>query len=73
VENFPGSLCPSNPESLPLLKAMLEQAIKMHPNIKMLHIGADEVVNFFLWNPPLIKNFYFRFGTLVFAVCAKPE
>lgn len=43
VENFPGSICPSNPESLPLVQNMIEQVIKMHPNIKMLHIGADEV------------------------------
>ncbi|XP_059472542.1 hexosaminidase D-like isoform X2 [Neocloeon triangulifer] len=43
VEHFPGSMCPSNPESLPLVQAMLEQVVKMHPDIKMLHIGADEV------------------------------
>jgi Glycosyl hydrolase family 20, catalytic domain len=43
VENFPGSICPSNSESLPLVQNILEQVIKMHPNITMLHIGADEV------------------------------
>lgn len=43
VENFPGSICPSNLESLPLVQNMLEQVIKMHPNITKLHIGADEV------------------------------
>ncbi|XP_065339570.1 hexosaminidase D-like isoform X2 [Cloeon dipterum] len=43
VENFPGSICPTNIESLTLVQAMLEQVIKMHPSAKTLHIGADEV------------------------------
>ncbi|KAG8040598.1 hypothetical protein G9C98_002594 [Cotesia typhae] len=43
VENFPSSICPSNPGTLPLVKSLVRQIVSFHPDIQYLHIGADEV------------------------------
>lgn len=43
VENFPSSICPSNPGTLPLIKSLIRQIVSFHPDIQYLHIGADEV------------------------------
>ncbi|XP_066601396.1 hexosaminidase D-like [Prorops nasuta] len=43
VQNFPSSICPSNPGTLPLVKSLIRQIISFHPDIQCLHIGADEV------------------------------
>lgn len=43
VENFPSSICPSNPGTLPLVKSLIRQIVSFHPDIQYLHIGADEV------------------------------
>ncbi|XP_030840257.1 hexosaminidase D-like [Strongylocentrotus purpuratus] len=37
------SLCPSNPESIVLVRSMIDQVMTQHPNLKYFHIGADEV------------------------------
>lgn len=43
---FTNALCPSNPESLSLVTAMIDQVIsKMPKSLKYFHIGADEVIN----------------------------
>src|ERR1051325_1694425 len=34
--------CPSNPGTLELFKAMASEVIRGHPNLRYLHIGADE-------------------------------
>ncbi|XP_013146743.1 PREDICTED: hexosaminidase D-like isoform X2 [Papilio polytes] len=39
----PAVLCPTNPESLPLVTSMLQQALDAQPDSKYIHIGADEV------------------------------
>ncbi|XP_047994882.1 hexosaminidase D isoform X2 [Leguminivora glycinivorella] len=39
----PAVLCPSRPESLQLVKMMLEQTLDAQPTAEYLHIGADEV------------------------------
>lgn len=44
VESFPSSICPSNSETMPLIRSMIKQIVAFHPNIQYLHIGADEVV-----------------------------
>ena len=36
-------MCPSNPGSLPLVKALIRQIVSFHPDIQYLHIGSDEV------------------------------
>ncbi|XP_063980369.1 hexosaminidase D-like [Diachasmimorpha longicaudata] len=43
VENFPSSICPSNPATLPLVKSLVRQIVSFHPDIQYLHIGADEI------------------------------
>ncbi|XP_014203922.1 hexosaminidase D-like [Copidosoma floridanum] len=43
VPSFPSSMCPSNPRSQPLVKALIRQIVTFHPDIQYLHIGADEV------------------------------
>lgn len=43
VPLFPSSLCPSHPNAVDLVLALLEQVITFHAGIKFIHIGADEV------------------------------
>ncbi|XP_046406776.1 hexosaminidase D-like [Ischnura elegans] len=43
VENYPSSMCPTNPNSLTLVKAMIKQIVEFHSDLSFLHIGADEV------------------------------
>ncbi|KAL7860386.1 hypothetical protein AOLI_G00167350 [Acnodon oligacanthus] len=43
VPKFPNSLNALAPDSLPLLKHMLKQILKRHPEARFFHIGADEV------------------------------
>lgn len=43
VESFPSSICPSNSETMPLIRSMIKQIVAFHPNIQYLHIGADEI------------------------------
>ena len=38
-------LCPSNPQSLELVKQMLSEVLELHPGLKYLHIGADETAH----------------------------
>ena len=45
MEGQPFALCPRNPKSLPLVKELVEQVLRLHPDITHLHIGADEVWN----------------------------
>lgn len=40
----PAVLCPSKPQSLTLVKNMLQQALDVQPDAKYFHIGADEVI-----------------------------
>lgn len=44
VEAYPSSICPSNSETMPLIRSMIKQIVAFHPNIQYLHIGADEVI-----------------------------
>ncbi|XP_078692347.1 hexosaminidase D-like isoform X2 [Branchiostoma floridae x Branchiostoma belcheri] len=43
VDMYPMALCPSNSESLEVVKKMIDQLMAAHPDVKYLHIGADEV------------------------------
>lgn len=43
VPEFPNSLNPRVPGSLALLKDMLAQVMKLHPEAQHFHIGCDEV------------------------------
>ncbi|XP_018335239.1 hexosaminidase D [Agrilus planipennis] len=43
VESYPSSICPSNGETMPLIRSMIKQIVAFHNNIQYLHIGADEV------------------------------
>ncbi|XP_078610609.1 hexosaminidase D-like isoform X1 [Branchiostoma floridae x Branchiostoma japonicum] len=43
VDMYPMALCPSNAESLVVVKKMIDQLMAAHPDVRYLHIGADEV------------------------------
>ncbi|XP_076067151.1 hexosaminidase D-like [Oratosquilla oratoria] len=43
LDPYPNSLCPTHPEAFPLVSGLIHQMVQMHPTIKHLHIGADEV------------------------------
>lgn len=38
-----GSLCPTHNLTSKVLHAMIDQIVQLHPNLKYLHIGSDEV------------------------------
>ncbi|GLH02851.1 Hexosaminidase domain-containing protein [Gryllus bimaculatus] len=43
VPKYPQVVCPSNNDTFPVLAMMINQIMKLHPHIKHLHIGCDEV------------------------------
>ncbi|KAJ8942100.1 hypothetical protein NQ318_013389 [Aromia moschata] len=43
VPGSPQALCPSRRRSLDFIKEMIKQVMELHPSIKFLHIGCDEV------------------------------
>ncbi|XP_004926682.1 hexosaminidase D [Bombyx mori] len=43
TQRSPAVLCPSQPQSLQIVKAMVNQALDLQPDAKYFHIGADEV------------------------------
>ncbi|XP_065349137.1 hexosaminidase D-like [Cloeon dipterum] len=40
---YPQAICPSHNKTFPLLTAMVDQVLQLHPHTKKLHIGCDEV------------------------------
>lgn len=38
-----GELCPSNPASFDMVKGLLEDIIRLHPDSRYIHVGGDEV------------------------------
>ena len=45
TEDMFNAICPLNPESLPLMKNLVDQVIALHPNSRWIHLGGDEVFN----------------------------
>lgn len=43
VEHCPMTVCPSHEGSLAIIQEMIDQVLKLHPDITAFHIGADEV------------------------------
>lgn len=43
VDSYPSSMCPSNSETMILVRSMVKQIIAFHINIQYFHIGGDEV------------------------------
>ncbi|XP_017881030.1 hexosaminidase D-like [Ceratina calcarata] len=43
VPRYPQVVCPTYNKTLPLIYKMIEQIVETHPDMKYLHIGADEV------------------------------
>nr|CAH7712483.1 unnamed protein product [Callosobruchus chinensis] len=43
VEAYPSSMCPSNSETMPLVRSLIKQIVAFHTNIQYLHIGGDEI------------------------------
>lgn len=46
MDSLPSSMCPSHPEALPLVQALLKQVLALHrpAQLNYVHIGADEVL-----------------------------
>lgn len=45
IPEYPQAICPTHEETLDLIVEMLDQIIIAHPQVKLIHIGADEVYN----------------------------
>ncbi|KAJ8934720.1 hypothetical protein NQ318_004504 [Aromia moschata] len=43
VPSYPQVICPTHENTLRLIESMVQQIISAHPEIDMIHIGADEV------------------------------
>ena len=43
VPEIPQALCPSHNDTSLFVRAMIDQIMKMHPHVRFLHIGCDEV------------------------------
>lgn len=43
VPKYPQVVCPTHNDTFPVLTTMIDQVMELHPNIKYLHIGCDEV------------------------------
>ncbi|GFT14208.1 hexosaminidase D [Nephila pilipes] len=43
VDDFPQAICPSRNESFSVIESIIDQVMAMHPNIRWLHVGCDEV------------------------------
>lgn len=43
VEDIPQSVCPTNNNTLVMIKMMIDQVMTLHPDSQWLHIGSDEV------------------------------
>lgn len=43
VEAYPSSMCPLNSGAMPLVRSLIKQIVNFHPDLKYIHIGADEV------------------------------
>lgn len=43
VEEIPQSVCPTNNNTLVMIKMMIDQVMTLHPDAQWLHIGCDEV------------------------------
>lgn len=43
VESYPQVLCPSRNKSVQIVFKMIDQIVAAHPDLRYLHIGADEV------------------------------
>ena len=48
VKQVTTSICPINEKSVPFIQKLVKQVVELHPNMKWIHLGDDEV-----WN---IKN-----------------
>lgn len=43
VEAYPSSMCPSNSETMALVRSLIKQIVTFHSGLQYIHIGADEV------------------------------
>ncbi|GIY53465.1 hexosaminidase D [Caerostris darwini] len=43
VDDFPQAICPSRNESFTLIENIIDEVMALHPNIRWLHVGCDEV------------------------------
>ncbi|KAK6982589.1 hexosaminidase D-like isoform X1 [Biomphalaria glabrata] len=43
IKKYPMALCPSHHDSVTIVCKMIDQVIKLHPQVKHFHIGCDEV------------------------------
>lgn len=45
VPAFPQAICPSNNQTMRVISDMIDQVLSLHPDVKHIHIGSDEVYN----------------------------
>jgi len=45
VPHYPQVVCPSHNSTMPVLRSMIDDIMALHPGIRYLHIGCDEVYN----------------------------
>ncbi|CAH0564501.1 unnamed protein product [Brassicogethes aeneus] len=50
VDAYPSSMCPSNSETMPLVRSLIKQIVAFHQNIEYIHIGGDEIWHMGLCN-----------------------
>ena len=43
VKEMANALCPLNQDSLPLIKKLIKDILRLHPDSKWIHLGGDEV------------------------------
>lgn len=60
VEKYMQVICPTNNDSQVVIKEMISQVIRLHPNIKYFHIGSDEVYH--IGQCPLCRNRMKKYG-----------
>ncbi|XP_073415800.1 hexosaminidase D isoform X1 [Dendrobates tinctorius] len=63
IPMYPNSLNPHRKESHQLLHAMIRQMMELHPGLRWLHIGSDEV--YYLGEGEESKNFFSENGQTV--------
>ena len=43
AEDMPESICSCHDEAMPLIEKYIDQVMALHPNVRYLHVGCDEV------------------------------
>ena len=61
AEDMPESICSCNDKAMPLLEEYIDQVMQLHPNVRYLHIGCDEVFHMGECESCVIKGEFIQF------------